>query len=88
MVYCVSNDFLEHALEVDVHLLHAHVGEDLDGDSAPDGDSRPDTDMPTVGPDEAGRLTLQPVSGAGMVRSSKFRAHIQVGRVVDVAPGK
>lgn len=52
---------------------------------APDSDA--DTDS---GPDiaEAGRLVIQPVSGSGLVKGSKFRAHIQVGRLVDVSPGK
>ncbi len=34
------------------------------------------------------QLVVQPVSGSGVVKGAKFRAHIQVGRLVDVSPGK
>jgi hypothetical protein len=46
-----------------------------------DADSNPDTE-------QAGRIAIQPVSGSGVVKGAKFRAHIQVGRVIDVSPGK
>ncbi len=56
-------------------------GEDMKTEA----DSDPDSGTPDA---NGQRLVIQPVSGSGVVKSGKFRAHIQVGRLVDVSPGK
>lgn len=62
------------------------MGSDMQPDLA-DADGNKDTDSdPDVA--QSGRLVIQPVSGSGVVKGAKFRAHIQVGRLVDVSPGK
>ncbi len=63
------------------------MGQVSDGDMLPDlTNPDPENDMPTSNADQ--RMVIQPVSGSGIVKGTKFRAHIQVGRIVDVSPGK
>lgn len=45
-----------------------------------DTDMLPDMEEPVA---KAQRLVLQPVSGSGSIKSAKFKAHIQIGRIVD-----
>jgi hypothetical protein len=56
----------------------------VSGDMPPDL-AGPDSndDMPSVGA-PAPTLVIQPVSGSGVVKSSKFKAQIQIGRIIDV----
>ncbi len=53
-------------------------------------DMQPDLAETDSNPDatQTGRLVIQPVSGSGVVKSGKFRAHVQVGRLIDVSPSK
>jgi predicted component of type VI protein secretion system len=57
------------------------MGMDMDGDSGVVTDPDMNPDMAPSSPSQ--RLILQPVSGSGTVKSATFKAHIQIGRVID-----
>jgi hypothetical protein len=50
-----------------------------DGDGVVD--MNPDMEQPAIAQPQ--RLVIQPVSGSGSIGGAKFKAHIQIGRVID-----
>jgi hypothetical protein len=55
--------------------------QDMDGGDGGVVDTDMSPDMNPATPNQ--RLVLQPVSGSGTVQSARFKAHLQIGRVIE-----